>query len=217
MDKTDVCKADCADDASVASAATAAPTSAASLTATGVASSDAFSSDEANAMFEQFIRDTDPELLAVVDPAPPEEGDTAAPLSDGIKTAIENYEAASGKLLANNEIISCKEGVVYWATLKMKMGSKDKGGFHQKFLRALEWDEAAKDCWAHVPDNERQAFKANWATYNNFQFCIIQKRHFNSYQKGSKTVGEMLTIYAIARELGGWDHKECRHGAFRYA
>ena len=37
------------------------------------------------------------------------------------------------------------------------------------------------------------------------------------HQSGTKNVGEMLSIYSIARELGGWEHEACRRGAFRYA
>jgi hypothetical protein len=98
----------------------------------------------------------------------------------------------------------------------MKMGVRDKGGFHQQFVRSLEWNHAAKEVWHNLPDPERQSFKANWATFGNYEFCTQSKKYVNKFEKGTSNVGEMMTLYKTAEELGGWQHEACRKGAFKY-
>ena len=176
--------------------------------------------DDCDRLFEEFLKENEPDIIAEVNPEIMlgQDGETVnISLSEGVKNAIANYDAATGKVLTPEEISKTKEGLVFWATQGMKLGSKDPGGFHQRFQRAVNWNDAARGIWEGLPDCEREAFKSNWATFGSFEFATTKKLHINEFQKGTRTIGKMMSIYAIARELGGWEIQKCRMGAFRYA
>ena len=190
----------------------------------GAASTDG-GEESLDVAFEKFLSENEPDLIAQCsdqnpDAIPEQEGTVpgnhVVNLSQGATLAIKNYEDATGKKATIDEIEK-DGGLVHWATLGMKMGSKDKRGFHQRFHRALTWDAVAKQIWAGLPENEQDAFKANWATHGDFEFCTNKKIHTNSHEKATQHIGEMKTIYAIGNELGGWHIPACQKGAFRYA
>ena len=148
-------------------ATTAYPPSAASSMPSGTSSA-ADQPDNVEQMFETFVRDNDPELLAIVNsPAPSvmsgDHDDTSSSkpieLTEGIKRAIANYELATGKVLSAEEIMNVEEGVVYWSCQGMKLAAHQPGGHHQKNIRQLEWDQVAKDMYNGLPDNDKLAFK----------------------------------------------------------
>ena len=71
--------------------------------------------------------------------------------------------------------------------------------------------------WETLEDADRTLFKQTWHTFGGFEFCTVKKSEKHVFNKGSKHLGEMISIYKIADELGGWQHKPCQAGAFRYA
>ena len=136
-------------------------------------------------------------------------------LTEGHKLAIKNYEEATGKKLTVDELIASKEGIGYWATQGLDMGAR--GAIRQQFKRALTWDQAAAQIYNGLEDSQKKSFVANWTVERNFEYTKVRKVFENTHRKTSGYQGNFITIWALANKLGGWQIKECREGAMRYA
>ena len=101
----------------------------------GAASTDG-GEESLDVAFEKFLSENEPDLIAQCsdqnpDAIPEQEGTVpgnhVVNLSQGATLAIKNYEDATGKKATIDEIEK-DGGLAHWATLGMKMGSKDKRG-----------------------------------------------------------------------------------------
>ena len=103
---------------------------------------------EADEMFEAFLAENDPDILAIAKQPALAQDDTPlhvlkAPTAS-IMRAIDNFKASTGKADATiQDVEASSQGLIYWSCSETKMGAHAPGGFHQRFLRSLAWNEAA--------------------------------------------------------------------------
>ena len=84
-------------------------------------------------------------------------------------------------------------------------------------MRALKWDDSARDIYEGLPDHDKLAFKEAWvASDKEFEFTRVTKSHTVSHTKMTSMNGKMMTVFRVAVELGGWNIAACREGAVQY-
>jgi hypothetical protein len=80
----------------------------------------------------------------------------------------------------------------------------------------MSQDSAVQNMFDHLTDPQKHSFTQEFGIDENMDFPKVLKVHKVYHSKQSVTRGELLTVYALANKLGGYQIEACRNGALEY-
>ena len=134
-----------------------------------------------------------------------------------MEVAITNFACHQGfpkAEVTEGMVQRSKEGVYYWATLKLDCSARGPGA--QAMGRQFKYRPDMKAAYNVLLDSMKADFRRAWIATKSFDFTTTTRSTTNAFRKRREEIGRFVTKLQLEVILGGSDKEEATQQAGNY-